>query len=131
MATNLLELATTVKYLGTKWLLKKKLILCPVWSLCGHFFLNINFSPLQKAGVSKQAGDRRSSAGYLIVCRRLLWSEQSARDKQSWHCFLSLRQHSNFTLNFAAIMHMQKDACVVQKNSNRLLYPVPYSAVRI
>ena len=26
------------------------------------------------AVVSKQAGDRRSSAGYLIVCRRLLWS---------------------------------------------------------
>ena len=23
---------------------------------------------------AKQAGDRRSSAGYLIVCRRLLWS---------------------------------------------------------
>ena len=56
-------------------------------------------------GVSKQAGDRWSSAGYLIVCRRLLWSEQSARDKQSRYCFLSLRQHSNFTLNFAAIMH--------------------------
>ena len=67
------------------------------------------------AGVSKQAGDRRSSAGYLIVCRRLLWSEQSARDKQSRHCFLSLRQHSNFRLNFAAIMHTQKDASVVQK----------------
>ena len=29
MATNFLELATTVKYLGAKWLLEKKLILCP------------------------------------------------------------------------------------------------------
>ena len=67
------------------------------------------------AGVSKQAGDRRSSTGYLIVCRRLLWSEQSARDTQSWHCFLSLRQHSSFTLNLAAIVHTQKDASVVQK----------------
>ena len=28
-------------------------------------------------------------------------------------------------------MHTQKDASVVQKNSNRPLYPVPYSAVRI
>ena len=30
MATNVLELATTLKYLGAKWLLKKKLILRPV-----------------------------------------------------------------------------------------------------
>ena len=29
MATNFLELATTLSYLGAKWLLEKKLILCP------------------------------------------------------------------------------------------------------
>ena len=72
--------------------------------------------------VSKQAGDRWSSAGYLIVSRRLLWSWQSARDKQSQHCCLSLRQHSNFTLNFAAIRHMQKDVSVVEKNTQVVRY---------
>ena len=30
MTTNFLELATTLKYLGAKWLLEKKLILRPV-----------------------------------------------------------------------------------------------------
>ena len=82
-----------------------------------------------EAVVSKQAGNCRSSAGYLIVCRRLLWSKQSARDKQSWRCFLSLRQQSNFTRNFAAIIHMQKDVSVVKKNSNCALCPVPYACV--
>ena len=71
----------------------------------------------QNPVVSKQAGNRRSSAGYLIVSRRLLWSLQSARDKQSRRCCLSLRQRSNFTLNFAAIRHTQKDVSVVQKNT--------------
>ena len=36
MATNFLELATTLKYLGAKWLPEKKLILHPsVWKLLG------------------------------------------------------------------------------------------------
>ena len=72
--------------------------------------------------VSKQAGDPRSSAGYLIVCRRLLWSQQSARDKQSRRCLLSLRQHGNFTLNFAAIIHTQKDVSVVKKKTQMVRY---------
>ena len=69
----------------------------------------------QQAVVAKQAGDCQSSASYLNVCRQLLWSQQSAHDKQSRRCFLSLRQHSNFTLNFAAIIQTQKYASVVQK----------------
>ena len=80
----------------------------------------------QQAVVSKQAGDRRSSASYLNVCRQLLWSQQSARDKLSRRCFLSLRQHSNFTLNFAAIIQTQKDVSVVQKKlkSSAISYAV-------
>ena len=67
------------------------------------------------AVVSKQPGNSWSSAGYLIVCCWLLCSQQSARYKQARRCLLSLRQHSNFTLSFAAIIHMRKDASVVLK----------------
>ena len=53
----------------------------------------------------------------------------AARDTQSWRCFLSSRQHSDFTLNFAAIIHTQKDVSGIQKNLNRLLHPEPYAFV--
>ncbi len=37
-------------------------------------------------GFSKQARDCQSSPdGYLIICRQLLWSKQSAHDKQAWY----------------------------------------------
>ena len=36
--------------------------------------------------------------------------------------FLSLTQHSNFTLNFAAIIHTQKDVSVVKKKTQIVRY---------
>ena len=46
--------------------------------------------------------------------------------------FLSLRQHSNFTLNFAAIIHTQtnfRSFLSKKKPSNRPLCPEPYAFV--
>ena len=108
----------TIRYQGPYiWSkLSKKLRSSPTLAIFKTRISKLDLSDLF-AVVSKQAGDCRSSAGYLIVCRRLLWLWQSARDKQSWRCFLSanLWQHSNSTLNFAAIIHTQKVASVVKK----------------
>ena len=81
MATNFLELATTLTYLGAKWLPEKKVYFTPWtihWMFCYIFRLSIEQS-YHKNKQRRRAGNNcaiESRSGYIWV-----WSE--ARDHES------------------------------------------------
>ena len=67
MATNFLELATTLAYLGAKWLLeKKKLILCPGW-LADIYNSVERFNILVKSVLGEAAGTVRTYPGFCSI----------------------------------------------------------------
>ena len=58
---------------GQMWLVVKLSAKLDIYLNKQRLWHNDQISCLN-AGVSKQAGNRQSSAGYLIVCHRLHWS---------------------------------------------------------
>ena len=49
--------------------------MCNATKMAGRDGVTISNQPTSTPGISKQAGDSQSSAGYLIICRWLLWSK--------------------------------------------------------
>ena len=107
MTTNFLELATTLKYLGAKWLPEKKLILRPVLYNCSFQSFHSQTSPklrvikAQKTRCKRypdHSGERHCQHDGEDLCSKQAHEQHQAGDNKATEKQTTILSVSHYTL---------------------------------